>query len=124
MLDPIANKTAANLSQQAPENERITFSSTQPPAVQELRNPSQSADETFLEEAERLTLLARMGVDLETLERIEEEIEGLESLDTLSEEQQEELTSLLEQRAELFREANERENGEQLPPGSMLSVLA
>ncbi|WP_126803512.1 hypothetical protein [Aliidiomarina minuta] len=124
MLDSIASKAAASSSQQPTENERITFSSTEPPAVQELRNPNRTAGETFLEEAERLTLLARMGVDLETLERIEEEIEDLESLETLNDEQQEELASLLEQRAELFREASERQNGEQLPPGSMLSIRA
>lgn len=124
MLEPIANNALSNSLQQTPENERITFSSTQPPELQERLGSESSAGDTFLDEAERLTLLARMGVDLEALEQIEEEIEKIEGKADPDDSDQKELENLMEQRAELFREANERENGEQLPPGSMLSVVA
>lgn len=75
-----------------------------------------------MEEAQRLILLARMGVDLDTLERVESEIENLESLDDRTEEEQAKLEALYEERKELFRQAVERQNGESLPPGSMLSM--
>jgi shikimate kinase len=124
MLEPVVNKPFTSATQPAPENERITFNSTQPSELQELRSSQHSPGDNFLEEAERLTLLAKMGVDLETLEKIEERIEKMESKAELSDSERDELESLLDQRAELFREANERQNGEQLPPGSMLSVIA
>lgn len=125
MLEPVVNKPVTNLAQPAPENERITFSSTQPSSeLQELRSSEHSPGDTFLEEAERLTLLAKMGVDLETLEQVEEKIEKMEDKAELSDSERDELESLMDERAELFQEASERQNGEQLPPGSMLSVIA
>lgn len=89
-----------------------------------LRNPSSpfGPKETFLEEAERLLILRRLGVDIEKLNEIEQEISELESIGELSKEQQDRLESLHNQREELFRAAMERRNGESLPPGSMLSV--
>lgn len=77
--------------------------------------------ETFMEAAQRLTLLARLGVDVDTLNKIESEIEDLEALDSLTEEQQTKLDSLYEQRDDLFKQAMERQSGKSLPPGSMLS---
>lgn len=91
--------------------------------IQQLRNP-ETPPSTFLEEATRLTLLARLGVDMETLERLEEEIEKLENIDERTDKQQQKLKSLLEQREALIKEAMERQNGKSLPTGSMISVTA
>ncbi|RUO30624.1 hypothetical protein CWE12_05075 [Aliidiomarina sedimenti] len=76
----------------------------------------------FLEEAQRLTLLNRMGVDIDALNEVESRIEDLESVEERTQLDAEKLESLYEQRKELFRQANERANGESLPPGSMLSL--
>lgn len=91
--------------------------------LQQLRTP-ETPQSTFLEDATRLTLLARLGVDMETLERLEEEIEELENIDERTDEQQQKLENLLEQREALIKEAMERQNGKSLPTGSMISVTA
>lgn len=89
-----------------------------------LRNPSSlhGSKETFLEEAERLLLLRHLGVDIETLNEVEQEIDDLENIAERNDEEQTRLEYLLDKRAELFREAMERRNGEILPPGSMVSL--
>lgn len=114
----LAAPTAAS---QAQRQQQATDSQESAATIRELQAPSYSR-EGFLEEAERLTLLARLGVDIDALNEVESKIEDLEAIDERDEAQQAELESLLEQREQLFRDAMQRQNGESLPPGSMLSI--
>lgn len=118
------NPTAAKQPTQASQIQRQQQAAdvdTAKAVINDLQAPG-SYREGFLEEAERLTLLARMGVDIDKLNEIEDKIENLEAIDDRDDTQQAELESLLEERKELFREAMERQNGKSLPPGSMLSI--
>lgn len=118
------NPTAATQPTQASQIQRQQQAAdvdTAKAVLNDLQAPG-SYREGFLEEAERLTLLARMGVDIDKLNEIEDKIEDLEAIDDRDDTQQAELESLLEERKELFREAMERQNGKSLPPGSMLSI--
>lgn len=110
----------ANPASQAQRQQQHASAEQSAALIQSLQAPIQSR-EGFLEEAQRLTLLARMGVDIDTLNDIEGKIEQLESIETRNKEQQSELESLLEQRKQLFRDAMERKNGENLPAGSIMS---
>lgn len=115
------SKVAAPTAAQIQRQQQAADAQESAVTIQALQTPKYSR-EGFLEEAERLTLLARMGVDIETLNEVEDKIEDLEALDERDETQQAELESLLEQREQIFRDAMQRQNGESLPPGSMLSI--
>lgn len=116
----IASMTEPTQAAQSQRQQQAEDAQQSAALIQSLQNPGYSR-EGFLEEAERLTILARMGVDIDTLNEIESEIDRLEGLDERSESEQSELESLLDQREQLFRDAMKRQNGEALPPGSLVS---
>jgi len=56
----------------------------------------------------------RLGIDSETLDKIEQKIAALEAKENLSKDEKAQLEALQNQKAELVKEASERQHGEQV----------